>query len=1512
MAPVTASPSKTETKRNTDELTLLQGEIFERLERSEAANAEKFAKIFTALDILIDQTPSKQNHGIGLNNRTPFQVRNVKLEFPRFDGNNVHEWIFRAEQFFDYYDTPDLDRLTIASVHLDKDVVPWYQMVQRTTPFQSWMDFTRALELDFGPSIYECPRATLFKLNQTGTVAEYYLQFTSLANRVYGLSNDALIDCFISGLSADIRRDVLIHTPNSIVKAVSLAKVYEEKYTTTLKPQKTYQNNYSNIKPLTTKPENSTRNSAPILNTPPTRPMSQFQKNPNIKRISPAEMQIRRDKGLCYWCDEKFSFTHKCPNRQLMLLQYDDNETQLFDGSPEPPDSPTNSLDTNIPDHHLSMNAMKGTSNMGVIRFVGSIEHIEVQILIDGGSSDNFVQPRIAKFLKLPIEPAPVFKVLVGNGEIMNAEGVIKQLPIDIQGHKLEVPAFLLPVAGVDVVLGASWLATLGPHVADYASLTLKFFLNGKFVTLVGEPLARPEPTQFHHLKRCCNTKAIAECFIVQRLKTTEATDIFKELPTNTEPEIAMLLHNYQEVFKTPNGLPPTRAHNHSIPLLEGSNPVKVKPYRYPHSQKTQIEHMVQDMLQQGIIQPSTSPFSSPIILVKKKDGTWRFCTDYRALNAITVKDSFPIPTVDELLDELFGAKHFSKLDLRSGYHQILLQPEDRYKTAFRTHQGHYEWLVMPFGLTNAPATFQSLMNTIFQNVLRKYVLVFFDDILVYSKTWQEHLKHLAAVLQVLQDNELFVKLSKCSFGVSEIEYLGHVVNGQGVSMDKEKIQAVLDWPPPKNIKQLRGFLCLTGYYRRFIQSYAKIASPLTDLLKKEAYVWTTQAKAAFQQLKNAITSAPVLALPNFTKTFILETDASGVGIGAVLHQEGHPIAYFSKKLVPRNQKKSAYFREMLAIAEAIAKFRHYLLGHKFIIRTDQKSLRNLMEQTLQTPDQQEWLHRFLGYDFSIEYKPGKDNVVADALSRVMTLAWSEPQFRLLHQIKAIQKQDPTLVKIRMECAQHSQPGSHYTIKDDLLFWKQRIVIPHDGALIQQVLYELHTSPLGGHAGITRTVARVKAQFYWSDMKKDIVEYVQNCEICQKAKTANTLPAGLLQPLPIPSQVWEDVAMDFITGLPLSHGYTVILVVIDRLTKYAHFIPLKTDYTSKIVAEAFMHHIVKLHGMPKSIVSDRDKVFTSNFWQQLFKLQGTSLAMSSAYHPQSDGQSEVLNRTLELFLRCFTFNNPKAWYKALSWSEFWYNTAFQTSIGMTPFKALYGRDPPTLVRYEAQAGDPPALQEELMGRDKLLQQLKSNLERAQQYMKRQADKHRRDIKLQVGDLVLVKLQPYRQQSLALRKNQKLGMRYFGPFEILAKVGEVAYKLKLPDHAKIHPVFHISQLKPFKGISQDQSLPLPLTMSDTGPLIQPIAVLAARTILKGIQKVHQVLIQWDQYPEAEATWEEVTNLQSKFPYFNLEDKVVFKGDGIVMSPKEGKVLEVVESSKRDPQDMHAQNSVSNGT
>ena len=396
------------------------------------------------------------------------------------------------------------------------------------------------------------------------------------------------------------------------------------------------------------------------------------------------------------------------------------------------------------------------------------------------------------------------------------------------------------------------------------------------------------------------------------------------------------------------------------------------------------------------------------------------------------------------MIDELYGATCFSKLDLRSGYHQILLNPNDRYKTAFRTHHGHYEWLVMPFRLTNALATFQNLMHEIFKDMLRKFVLVFFDDILVYSSNWKDHLCHLETVLKTLQHHELYARLAKCSFGVMEVEYLGHVLSGKGVAMDIQKVLAVKDWPQPTNIKQLRRLLGLTGYYRKFIKNYATIAAPLTDLLKKDSFKWSATATKAFDLLKSALTSALVLTIPNFKEPFILETDAFGMGIGAVLCQGHHSIAYFSK-LSARMQCQSAYIREFYAIIEAIAKFWHYLLSHKFIMRTDQQSLKVLLEQNLQTPEQQQWLPKFLGYDFTIQYKPGRENVPADALSRSLMMAWSEYNNDWLKQVGQGIQQDAQLLQIFNQCLQGQVYAHHYTVKDGLLFWKDRLVLPVGG-----------------------------------------------------------------------------------------------------------------------------------------------------------------------------------------------------------------------------------------------------------------------------------------------------------------------------------------------------------------------------------------------------------------------------------------------------------------------------------
>jgi hypothetical protein len=488
--------------------------------------------------------------------------------------------------------------------------------------------------------------------------------------------------------------------------------------------------------------------------------------------------------------------------------------------------------------------------------------------------------------------------------------------------------------------------------------------------------------------------------------------------------------------------------------------------------------------------------------------------------------------------------------------------------------------------------------------------VVFFDDILIYSGSYEEHLQHLRQVLQLLAKDQWVVKLKKCQFAKQEIHYLGHILSSRGVHTDPTKITAILSWPVPANVRELHGFLGLAGFYRKFVRHFAIIARPLTNLLKKNTlFVWTDEHQQAFQALQQALCTAPVLGIPNFTKVFAIETDACQTGVGAVLLQDGHPLAYISKPLGVKTQGLSTYEKEYLAILIAVEQWRSYLQLAEFVIYTDQKALIHLNDQRLNTVWQQQVFSKLLGLTYRVVYKKGSDNSAADSLSRrphpdescraisVVTPQWCADIVRGY-------SADAQATKLLTKLAANAAAVPHFELVDGLLQFKHRIWVGNNTVMQQKLIQSLHSSPLGGHSGVPATIKRIQSLFAWPGLRKHVEQFVKSCATCQQAKPERVKYPGLLQPLATPSNAWQVISLDFVEGLPISHGFDCILVVVDLFSKYAHFVALKHPYTALSMAKIFMTQIYRLHGLPTALVSDRDKIFTVSFgescsvWQE--------------------------------------------------------------------------------------------------------------------------------------------------------------------------------------------------------------------------------------------------------------------------------------------------------------------------
>ncbi|XP_019163484.1 PREDICTED: uncharacterized protein LOC109159828 [Ipomoea nil] len=1408
-----------------------------------------------------------------------------KSEFPPFDYANPRQWVLRCEKFFVLSHIPRYDVINLLYVHLSGKVGLWFEgYIHGLREGFQWIDFAEAVCKRFGDSgVSLMEDFTAFK--QWSGVDEYtdgYEGFKSLLLQAHpGLTENYFLENYIARLKQNLRCFVRTAKPNSLEDAIWLARQYEKGLKGSDGPKAPSWNSKPTQNPRTYSPNTNQSYPQNPNHKPPLQHQPTASKSPEVTQF---RNQLREQKR-CFRCFEPWQPGHKCSGPTFNIIEgLENNELPSLVEAEE---------DGTIPEEaEISLCAVVGGEGLNTIKLLGCIQRQPIVILVDSGSTHSFLDPQLLDHMRRQPEKAKALEVTVANGDKVISDSVCPNLSWQIQQESFTKDFRLLRLGGCDMVLGMDWVDLFAPIQLHTRPPGISFHKDGRKVFLKGlakkvilKAATDKQLKKWHKegvqgfLVQCCTVTTY-------NLPSKSATNITEPQPKF--PELSSLLSEFQDLFQEPKTLPPKRALDHTITLIHGAKPVNVGPYRYSFDQKNTIEKMVDEMLAAGVVTPSSSCFASPVLLVPKKDSSWRFCIDYRALNNITVKNKFPIPLVEDLFSELSGANCFSKLDLRSGYHQVRMKEGEEFKTAFRTHQGLYEFKVMPFGLTNAPATFQALMNSVFKPLLRKFVLVFFDDILVYSPSWEVHWQHLREVLLTMRQHQLLAKMSKCSFAQTQVEYLGHIISQEGLQTDPTKLEAVAAWPRPKTVKALRGFLGLTGYYRRFIRAYGVLSKPLTEMLKNDGFKWGPKSDQAFEQLKSALCNSPVLALPNFQKDFIVEADASHKGMGAVLVQEGKPIAFFSKAFGEKHLGLSIYEKEYLSIINVVDRWRPYLLERHFAIKTDHHSLQFLLEQKITTALQQKGLSKLLGLDYSIQYKRGADNQVADALSRrdydegpvLNAISVVQPQW--LEEVLNSYTGD-TWASTNLTAALIDPTDTTITVTSGLLRYKGRLYIGSNGTLRKELMLKLHESAIGGHSGQTGTYQRMKALFYWKGLKRDVIELVRTCDTCQRCKHENVANPGLLQPLNIPEEAWQSISMDFIEGLPLSKQKNVILVVVDRLTKYAHFIAVSHPYTAEIIANLFMENIYRLHGLPRSIISDRDKVFTSRFWQALFKNMQVQLNLSTAYHPQTDGQTERVNQCLESYLRCMAFQKPASWGKWLHLAEWWYNTNYHSALKCTPFQALYGYTPPALVCNAIHKDDESSW---LIERNAVLATLKENLKQAHNRMKVQADKGRSERILMVGDWVYLKVQPYRQVSLAVRSNLKLASKYYGPYKVIEKVGAVAYKLQLPAGAQLHPVFHVSQLKKRVGEGTVVQLDPPVLDKDGQLLTEPVAVLGKRLVERNNQAVTQLLVQWANLPDSAATWEDYYHLKSQFPSFDPWGQGSSSGGGDVTTLQAG--------------------------
>src|SRR5271170_2332235 len=1123
----------------------------------------------------------------------------------------------------------------------------------------------------------------------------------------------------------------------------------------------------------------------------------------------------------------------------------------------------------------------------------------ECRALIDSGCTVSCINEETVKRFNLEKKPLEhAVPVRNADGTLNAARSITHVVTARLQFHLHDgtheevIQLAVTQLGREDIFLGYDWLQKHNPSI-DWTKGQLDFD---------------------HCSSECCGA-------IYEQLKQGIREQDIRNISTNIaiehekskvkksfEQVVPEALHEYRSIFEPSafDELPERRKWDHAIDFKPETNidDWKAKVYPLPKTYQGELDKFLEENLRTGRIRPSKSPIPSPFFFISKKSGDLRPVQDYRQLNAMTVKNRYPLPLIPELIDQIKSARVYSKMDVRWGYNNVRIKEGDEWKAAFITNRRCFEPTVMFFGLCNSPATFQTMMNEIFrEEIAEGWLHIYMDDFLVTADTKEENIERLRQVFTKCQEHKLFFKPEKCSFLQESVEYLGLIIRNGSISMDPVKVKAIRMWPSPTDVTELRSFLGFVNFYRQFIPNLAEMTLPLTPLTGKRPWSWDVDQENAFKAVVDAVVWDRVLAMPDNSLPYRVETDASDFAISAVLSQEfdgiRKPIAFISKSFTETERNYTTYDKELYAILFAVESWRHYLLDvvSTTDVLSDHRNLAFYRTPQNLSRRQARWVADLQEYDLVIRHVPGRLNARADALSRradyvppgtdnsgVVGLPdglffdHSRPlprdpvgggvgiavhslsvDFLPLHadfRTEIAKEMTPDKIDVEVSLGLERKSPEWLTAGNGLVFRDGLVYIPSSATLRAEVIRQHHDPRSAGHPRTERTMEAIQRNFWWPCMHTEIATYVQACQDCQRMKIDRTARHAPLVPHAIPPHPWHTISIDMIGPLPVSHGNDAILVIVDKFSKRLILEPITTELTALGVAKIYKRRVFSQWGLVDKVISDRGSMFVSEFMKELYKLLEIEKNASTAYHPQTDGQTERMNQEIETYLRFFTNYDQDDWAQQLPLAEFTYNDHRNKTTGFSPFFLTTGTHP--WKGFEPRVNTSTncdAAEKFAKAMTTYWEKAKEGLRHAQDLMKDAYNRTKRaPVKYEPGDKVLLDA-----RNLNLRRpSAKLAEKHLGPFEVVEKFGTSAYKLKLPISWKIHPVFNELLLRPHVGPrfpgQNAYDRPPPEVIGDQEEYdVEEILDTRRRWNRR------EYLVKWKGYPSEDNTWEPEKNL-----------------------------------------------------